>query len=93
MLDSGADLGDPLLQAVLLDDETGLRGLLSGSSENLHRKLNPLCAFTSCRGVSALHICAEFNCTRCARDAGADVNAYADQDAAVLADEPPSSTQ
>jgi ankyrin repeat protein len=84
MLDAGADLGDPLLQAVLLDDDTGLRGLLSRSSENLHRKLNPLCAFTSCRGVSALHICAEFNSTRCARallDAGADVNARGDKDA------------
>jgi hypothetical protein len=84
LLDAGAELGDPLLQAVLLDDDTELRGLLSGSSGNLQRKLNPLCAFTSCRGVSALHICAEFNSTRCARvllDAGADVNARADRDA------------
>jgi ankyrin repeat protein len=83
MLDAGAEVGDPLLQAVLLDDDAGLRGLLSKSSDNLQRKLNPLCAFTSCRGVSALHICAEFNSTRCARvllDAGADVNAHADQD-------------
>ena len=83
MLDAGAEVGDPLLQAVLLDDDTTLRGLLSRSSENLNRKLSPLCAFTSCRGVSALHICAEFNSTRCARvllDTGADVNARADQD-------------
>jgi ankyrin repeat protein len=83
MLDAGAEVGDPLLQAVLLDDDGGLRGLLSKSSDNLQRKVNPLCAFTSCRGVSALHICAEFNSTRCARvllDAGADVNAHADQD-------------
>lgn len=84
MLDAGATIGDPLLQAILLDDDTSLRGLLSASSENLQRKLSPLCAFTSCRGVSALHICAEFNSTRCARvllGAGADVNARADQDA------------
>ncbi len=60
MLDAGAILGDPLLQAILLDDDGGLRGLLSASRENLKRKLNPLCAFTSCRGVTALHICAEF---------------------------------
>jgi hypothetical protein len=81
MLEAGATLGDPLLQALLLDDGAGLRGLLS--SENLRRKLNPLCAFTSCRGVTPLHICAEFNSTRCAHvllDAGADVNARADQD-------------
>jgi hypothetical protein len=37
MLDAGATLGDPLLQAILLDDDAGLRGLLS--SENPRRKL------------------------------------------------------
>ena len=92
MLDAGAQVGDPLLQAVLLDDEEQLRELLSKSSENLQRKLNPLCAFTSCRGVSALHLCAEFNSTRCARvliAAGADVNAPADRDADGLGGHPP----
>jgi ankyrin repeat protein len=92
MLDAGATLDDPLLQAVLLDDDTGLRGLLSKSSDILERKLNPLCAFTSCRGVTALHICAEFNSTRCAHvllDAGADVNARADQDANGLGGQTP----
>jgi hypothetical protein len=42
-----------------------------------------VCAFTSCRGVSPLHICAEFNSTGCARvllENGADVNARADRD-------------
>jgi hypothetical protein len=92
MLDAGATVGDPLLQAILLDDDAALRGLLTGSRENLQRKLNPLCAFTSCRGVSALHICAEFNSTRCARvllDAGGDVNARADRDASGLGGQPP----
>jgi ankyrin repeat protein len=81
MLDAGATVGDPLLEAVVLDDEAALRGLLGRSRESVQRKLSPLCAFTSCRGVSALHICAEFNSTRCARallEAGADVNARAD---------------
>jgi hypothetical protein len=84
MLDAGATLGDSLLQAILLDDEAGLQALLSRSSEALRAKLHPLCAFTTCRGVSALHLCAEFNSVRCARvllDAGADVNSRADQDA------------
>ncbi|MGI8989758.1 MAG: ankyrin repeat domain-containing protein [Bryobacteraceae bacterium] len=84
MLDAGATIGDPLLQAILLDDEAGLRGLLARSSESLKKKLSLLCAFTSCRGVSALHICAEFNSIRCARvllENGADVNARADRDA------------
>jgi hypothetical protein len=92
MLDAGATLGDPLLRALLLDDDAVLRGLLSGSSENLRRKLNPLCAFTSCRGVTALHICAEFNSTRCAHvllDAGADVNARADRDESGLGGQTP----
>jgi hypothetical protein len=41
-----------------------------------------LCAFTSCRGVSPLHICAEFNSIHCLRvllDDGADVNARAEE--------------
>jgi hypothetical protein len=84
MLDAGSTTGDPLLEAILLDDDAGLRRLLARSSESLKRKLNPLCAFTTCRGVSALHICAEFNSVHCARvllENGADVNARADQDA------------
>ena len=86
MLDAGASLGDPLLQALLLDDDTPLQ------AGDLQRKLNPLCAFTSCRGVSALHICAEFNSIKCARallDAGADVNARADLDASRLGGQTP----
>jgi Ankyrin repeats (many copies) len=96
MLDAGATVGatvgDSLLQAILLDDETALRAVLAASRENLQWKLNPLCAFTSCRGVSPLHICAEFNSTRCARvllDAGADVNARADRDANGLGGQTP----
>ncbi len=84
MLDAGATIDDPLLQAILLDDHAGLGGLLAESREPLTKKLSPLCAFTSCRGVSALHICAEFNSIRCGRlllERGADVNARADQDA------------
>ena len=82
MLDAGAHIDDPLLQALLLDDDAKMRELL-GSSESLTKKLNPLCAFTSCRGVSALHICAEFNSVRCALvllENGADPNCRADQD-------------
>jgi hypothetical protein len=84
MLDAGATIGDPLLEAILLDEDAGLRGLLARSSASLQKRLSPLCAFTSCRGVSALHICAEFNSIRCARvllENGADVNARADEDA------------
>jgi ankyrin repeat protein len=82
MLDAGATVGDPLLELILLDDDAGLHELLSSSSDYLQQKLSLLCAFTSCRGVSALHICAEFNSIRCARvllEYGADVNARADR--------------
>jgi len=83
LLDAGATLDDPLLQTILLDDDRGLRALLAKSSGIVRKKLSPLCAFTSCRGVSALHVCAEFNSTRCARillENGADVNQKADRD-------------
>jgi len=82
MIDAGATIDDPLLQAILLDDDPALRRLLARSKERLKQTLSPLCAFTSCRGVSALHICAEFNSIRCARvllENGADVNARADE--------------
>jgi hypothetical protein len=83
LLDAGATIDDPVLEAILLDDDVKLRSLISVSSEGLNGKLSPLCAFTSCRGVSPLHICAEFNSIRCARlllEHGADVNARADED-------------
>ena len=92
MLDAGATIDDPLLQAILLDDDAQLRGLLARSRQSVTKKLNPLCAFTSCRGVSALHICAEFNSMRCARvllENGADPNARAEQDSDGLGGQTP----
>ena len=41
MLDAGATVGDPLLEAILLDDETALRGLLAGSRETVQPELSP----------------------------------------------------
>jgi hypothetical protein len=83
MLDAGATIGDPLLQAVLLDDHIALRRIVETSDRSVERQLSLLCAYTSCRGVSALHVCAEFNSVQCAAvllDAGADLNARADVD-------------
>jgi hypothetical protein len=85
LIDAGATIRDPLLETLLLDDETGLKRFLdTHGREGLDRRLGVPCAFTSCDGASPLHICAEFNAVRCARvllDAGADVNATADLDA------------
>lgn len=83
MIEAGAVIADPLLEAILLDDDTALGRLITASrTDILSRKLSSLTAFTSCRGVSALNVCAEFNSTRCAAvllREGADVNARADR--------------
>jgi hypothetical protein len=82
MLDAGATTGDPLLEAILLDDDAALRKFLEKSAEGLHRRLTFVSAFTSCWRVTALHVCADFNSVNCARvllESGADVNARADQ--------------
>ncbi len=84
LLDAGATTGDPLLEALLLDDDMALRSVLDASGDtSLERRLHVRAAFTSCDGVTPLHLCAEFNCVRCARvlvEYGADVNAPADFD-------------
>jgi hypothetical protein len=83
LLEAGATIEDPLLEALLLDDDTSLRRLLSSAGESRNRRLRVPGAFTCCEGVTPLHICAEFNCVRCAEvllDAGADVDAPADTD-------------
>lgn len=78
MLAAGADVGDPLLEALLLDDVSALKTQLAQDQGVLSRTLSLSSAFTCCRGVTALHICAEFNSIGCGRlliEAGADVNA------------------
>jgi ankyrin repeat protein len=85
LIDAGATTGDPLFEALMLDDESALGQILGAHRrEDLDHRLHVPCAFTSCNGVSPLHICAEFNAVRCARlllDAGANVNATAELDA------------
>lgn len=86
MLNAGATTGDPMLEALLMDDDTAL------PAGGLNCRFSPLCAFTSCRGVSALHICAEFNSVRCAKRLiadGTDVNARADIDPEGLGGQTP----
>jgi ankyrin repeat protein len=81
LIEAGAALNDPLLESLLLDDDSRLRQLLEeGGRAELSRHLRVPCAFTSCDGVTPLHVCAEFNSVKCARvliAAGADVNARA----------------
>lgn len=78
---AGATADDPLLLALLSDDADGIRRNLSAA---LKRRFQLDCAYVSLAGVSALHVCAEYNAVRCARmliDAGADINDRAAIDA------------
>ena len=92
MLDAGAVIDDPLLEAVLLDDVDALQRVVKTSSQSLQRKLYLPCAYTSCKGVSALHVCAEYNSVACARaliEAGSDVNGRAEVDGDGLGGQTP----
>jgi hypothetical protein len=66
LLDAGAAFEDPLLEAILLDDPRRLGRLVEASPELLERRFELECAFTPLRGVSPLHLCAEYNCVRAA---------------------------
>jgi hypothetical protein len=91
MLAAGATIDDPLVRAVLLDDAAAVR-TLARDRQNLERKITLLCAYTSCKGVTALHICAEYNCVESAKallEAGANVNSRADIDADGLGGQTP----
>jgi len=84
MLEGGAVIEDPVLQAVLLDDAIALRRLMKSPRFKTERKFDLDCTFTPLKGATALHICAEYNSLKCAAaliKAGANVNARAAVDA------------
>lgn len=84
MLKAGASIGDPVLQAVLLDDAVALRRIMKEPGFRTERRFDLECAFTPLKGATALHLCAEYNSVRCAAaliKAGANVNARAAVDA------------
>jgi hypothetical protein len=84
MLEAGARIEDAVLKAILLDDAVTLRQLMKRRGFNTERKFDLNCTFTPLRGVTALHICAEYNSLKCAAaliKAGANVNARAAKDA------------
>ncbi|MFO0937651.1 MAG: hypothetical protein U0798_14185 [Gemmataceae bacterium] len=80
MLDAGATIDDPVLKSILLDDDQSLRRLMKSPGFKQEQKFNLPSTFTPLTGVTALHICAEYNSIRCARlliNAGANVNGRA----------------
>jgi hypothetical protein len=79
----GLRFAHPALLAVLTNDASKLDALLSENAELVHEQHTLPCAYTPMRGVTLLHICAEFNHKACAEvlmQRGADVNALAGTD-------------
>lgn len=83
LLEAGAPLDDPQLEAVLLNDADTLRNALRTSPLLLLHRTNLRCAFTPLAGASLLHVAAEFGHEEAARvllEAGAKVDATAEID-------------
>ena len=77
MLGADATVGNDLVEATLLDDDETLRRIVQQDPERAPERVVVESAYTSLRGVSAFHVCAEFNSIRCAKvllNAGVDVN-------------------
>ncbi|MDX2037817.1 MAG: hypothetical protein SFX72_14290 [Isosphaeraceae bacterium] len=85
LLDAGASLGDPILEAILLDDREAFARLHAAEGSAIfERRYSLACAFTQCDEVTPLHLCVEFARNACgafAIEAGADLEARAGVDA------------
>ncbi len=84
LLDTGASFDDPLLGALLLDEEDQLRAVLAAAPSERDHRFGLECPSTSLHGATPLHVCAEYNSVHCARvllDAGHPVDAPARTDA------------
>lgn len=83
LFERGAKLPDPLLTPVLLNDAPALTAAIKVQPAILRHQTSLVSAFTSLKGVSLLHVAAEYGNLDVARvlvEAGADVNAKADVD-------------
>lgn len=82
-VDHGLLFEDKILLAALLDDAGLLEQHLQADRDSIHKKYSLRCAYTPLRGVSLLHICAEYNHVSCAKvlvKYGAGINARAEPD-------------
>lgn len=92
LLARGAQLDDPALAPVLLDDGPALRAALAADPALLHHRTTMVCAFTPLRDATLLHVAAEFGLVAAAREllaAGAPVDARAGTDAYGLGGQTP----
>jgi len=80
LLERGAELDDPLVASVLLDDADSLAAAIRGNPALLEHRTTLVSAFTPLVGASLLHVAAEFGHLEVARvllEMGADVDAHA----------------
>jgi hypothetical protein len=83
LFERGAELPDPLLTPVLLNDAPAVTAAVKAQPAILLHRTSLVSAFTSLEGVSLLHVAAEYGNLEAARalvEAGSDVNATADID-------------
>jgi ankyrin repeat protein len=87
MLEQGAQLADPLIAPVLLNDADVLRAAIVATPALLQHRTSMTSAFTPLVGATLLHVAAEYgnlDVTRVLLDLGADVDARAETDAAGM---------
>ncbi len=80
LLDRGAELGDPALAPVLLNDAEALRSAIRADATLLRHRSSLVSAFTPLAGASLLHVAAEYGHLAAARvllELGAEVDARA----------------
>jgi hypothetical protein len=83
LLQRGAELPDPKIEPVLLDDADALRAAVQRDPSLLEHKTTMVSTFTPLVGASLLHVAAEYGSARAASalmELGADVEARAARD-------------
>jgi hypothetical protein len=83
LLENGAELDDPVIAPVLLDDAESVAAMLRRDPSLIRHRTTMVSAFTPLVGASLLHVAAEFGNAKAARvliEMGADLEAKAAQD-------------
>lgn len=83
LLEAGAELSDPVIAPVLLDDAESIRAAANADADFLDHRTSLRSAFVSLEDVTLLHVAAEYGNASAARtliELGVDVNARAGVD-------------
>lgn len=87
LLEHGAELDDPVIASVLLNDGAALRAEIRADPRRLEHRVNMRSAFSPLEGATLLHVAAEYghlDAARCLLELGAAVDARAAVDDAGL---------